>query len=815
MSMFLNFLKVGIRNFRKEAAYSWVNILGLAAGITCCILIALFIWDELSYDKHFSNHDKVYRISQALLNDGEGEFAATTPFALREVLSTEMPDLVEESARLFNLNSDRLSIGNTTTREFLYEKNFYFADEAILKIFDFHFVRGNELVVLTEPGTVILSESAAKRHFGEDDPVGQQLRFEGRINLTVSGVYRDWPAQSHFSPELITSYETLGSFYRNFDQIRAGWRWNPNWTYLLLTPGTSAERVNERLAEFNDKYYAEFYGSVERIDLKVQALTDIRLRSGIEREIGETGNITAIYVFLVVGLLILLIACINFINLSTARSAIRAREIGLRKTMGAERVQLTYQFMSEALFKVIVAVAIAIVISLLLLPSFNGLTGKSLSLGTYGIAPVAGYLLLLTTFTGIVSGFYPALVLSALEPVQALRSKFGLNKNGGGLRKTLVIIQFSVTSVLMIGAAIAYFQYQHILQKDLGFDREHILVMPTDLTETIWEYDRFKNALLQHPGIKSVSGSKTVMGSPEYIRYHFTPEGESGTEAQSFSKIFVMYDFLETMGIELISGRDFSVEYSTDPRQALLINRSMVDYLGWGEPDMAIGKTFQQDDQIMTVVGVTENFHYSHLYREMDPLIMELPETEIRRVTNISYIKARLYPGNPEEVITHARDTWDGISVSHPFDYFFLDEKMNQYYKSEATLTQTITLFTVIGLIIAGVGLFGLASFSISSRTREIAIRKTMGATSSGIFVMLGKDYVKLILLSNLLAFPLAFFIAQQWLQNFPYTIDLNKVIIAVLFGSILISVAVSLIAISSQTIKAALLNPVESLNRE
>lgn len=813
--MFLNFLKVGIRNFRKEAAYSWVNILGLAAGITCCILIALFVWDELSYDRHFSNHERVYRISQALLHDGEGEFAATTPFALQEVLATEMPDLVEESARLFNLNTDRVSIGNTETREFLYEENFYFADEAILKIFDFHFVIGNESAVLAEPGTIILSESAAKRHFGEDDPMGQQLWFEGRINLTVSGVYRDWPAQSHFTPELISSFETLGSFYRNFAQIRAGWRWNPNWTYLLLTPGTSAERVDERLAEFNDKYYADFFGSAERIDLKVQALTDIRLRSGVEREIGETGNIAAIYVFLVVGLLIILIACINFINLSTARSAFRAKEIGLRKTMGAERLHLTYQFLSEAFLKVIAAVVIAIVITLFLLPSFNGLTGKDLSLVTHGIAPPAGYLILLTVFAGFVSGFYPALVLSALEPVQALRSRFGLNKNGGGLRKTLVIVQFSVTAVLMIGAAIAYFQYQHILQKDLGFDREHVLVIPTDLTETIWEYDRFKTALLQYPGIQSVSGSKTVMGSPEYIRYHFTPEGESGTEAQSFSKIFVMLDFLETMGIELIAGRDFSEEFSTDHRQALLINRSMVDYLGWGEPEEAVGKTFQQDDQIMTVVGVTENFHYSHLYREMDPLIMELPETEIRRVTNISYIKARLNPGNPEGAIAHAREAWDAISVSHPFDYFFLDEKMNQYYKSEATLTQTITLFTIVGLIIAGVGLFGLASFTISSRTREIAIRKTMGATSSGIFMMLGKDYVKLIILSNLVALPIAYFIAQKWLQNFPYTIDLNTLIIAVLLGSILVSVVVSLIAISSQTIKAALQNPVDSLNRE
>jgi putative ABC transport system permease protein len=813
--MLMNFLKVGIRNFQREAAYSWVNILGLAAGFTCCILIALFVWDELSYDRHFLNHDRVYRISQALLNDGEGEFAATTPFALQEVLQTEMSDLVEESARLFNLNTDRLSLGNTETREYLYEENFYFADEAILRIFDFHFVRGNESAALVEPGTIILSESAARRHFGDEDPMGQQLHFEGRINLTVSGVYRDWPAQSHFSPELLTSIETLGSFYRNFDQIRAGWRWNPNWTYLLLTPGTSAERVDERLAEFNDKYYANFFGSVERIDLKVQALTDIRLRSGVEREIGETGNITAINVFSIVGLLILLIACINFVNLSTARSAFRAKEIGLRKTMGAERLQLTYQFLSEAFFKVIAAVVIAVVIALLLLPSFNGLTGKNLSLVTYGVAPATGYLLLLTLFAGFVSGFYPAIVLSALEPVQALRSRFGLNKNGGGLRKTLVIIQFSVTAVLMIGAAVAYFQYQHILQKDLGYDNEQVLVIPTDLTETIWEYDRYKNALLQFPGIQSVSGSKTVLGSPEYIRYHFTPEGESDAEAQSFSKIFVMHDFLQTMGIELIAGRDFSEEFSTDPQQALLINRSMVDYLGWGEPDMAIGKTFQQDDQIMTVVGVTENFHYSHLYREMDPLIMELPETEIRRVTNISYIKARLNPGNPEEAITHAREAWDAISVSHPFDYFFLDEKMNQYYKSEATLTQTITLFTIVGLIIAGVGLFGLASFTISSRTKEIAIRKTMGATSSGIFVMLGKDYVKLIVLSNLVALPLAYFIAQKWLQNFPYTIDLNTLIIAVLIGSILISVAVSMIAISSQTIKAALQNPVDSLNRE
>lgn len=813
--MFASYYKIAIRNFKQQPVYTFINIFGLATGVICCLLIAFYVWDELQYDIHNPNADRIYRVTQSTQFEGEQDGSnASVPFQLRDAAVLEFPGLVEDGVRFFNLEAPNVSIGNEED-EYIRQENFFFTDPSVFKIFDVTLSGGNPETALSAPNTVIITEKIARQYFKDENPVGKELVFDGRISLEVTGVMDEWDKQSHFRPEILASFETLRNLWSNYEPLTERWLWNPVWTYLILEEGVQPEQVAEQLEDFSEKYFRPYIGEKEKIVLNLQPLTDIRLRTGIENEIEPTGSRLAVYIFSAVALLILLIACINFINLSTARSLRRSKEVGLRLTLGAYRRQLVQQFMSEAFLYSALAVATGVIITLAVFPWFNAFTGKELSFARFGVGGTTVILLGIVVVLALFSGFYPSAVLSSLNPVDSLRSAWSKGKKGNRTRKALVIFQFVITSLLLIGTALAYFQYKHLQDKNLGFDKEQIVVIPASMSIVSWYYDVYKERLLNHSGIKSVTGSKTVMGSPDFIKYQMTPEGYGLEDEQFFSKLFVTVDFTETMGIELLAGRPFSDEYSTDPEQALLINKSMVEHLDWDSPGDAIGKTFRISDRTAVVVGVTEDFHYSYLHRKMDPLVMELPETEQQHVANIDFIKARLDTGNPEGAIEHMQDVWERMDKSHPFEYYFLDDKLNEIYQAEQKFSFLLSIFAAIAVIIGCLGLLGLASYSIETRRKEIGVRKVLGAATSEIFFLLSRDYLKMVITAHIIALPVISILAYYWLGDLPYRIDMGWYIGITFLTSLVVSTIICMMTVSSHVIKASVLNPVESLQRE
>ena len=803
------------RTAKRKPVYTFINLAGLAVGIACFIFISIYVWDELGFDQHHQQKNDIYRISQINTYEGDETRSASTPFPLRQAVLNDLDGYVKDAVRLFDMEAPNISIGNRDDELFYREEHFYFSDASIFNIFDIPLLRGDPATVLDEPNSVVITPETAARYFGDDDPIGKQLVYEGLMLLTVTGVMEPMPRQSHFRADLLASFESLRNVWSNYDQIAERWLWTPNWTYILAEPGAGQDQLEEQLASFSETYYEAFYGENEQVELQVQPLTDIYLHSNADNEIGPTGSFLYLLIFSAVGVLILVIACINYINLSTARALTRSKEVGLRKTMGAHRSQLTGQFLFESLIYTVLAVLISGFIVVNAMPYFNLFTGKEVELASFGWGIILGLSILLVLAITLLAGFYPATFLSGYSPIDTVKGTFTAGQKGGKLRRSLVVFQFSITAILIIGTSLAYFQYQHMQQKDMGFDREQVIVVPASMSLTIWYFDEFKERVLANSGVSQVSGSKTVLGSDDYFTYQIAPEGYGEQEAYSIAKMFVTLDFLETMNIELIAGRDFSEDFSTDPQQAILINRAMVDSMGWGAPGEAIGKTFRVADKTANVVGVTENFHFAHLRYDLEPLILDLPESERQFVSNIDYFKIRLSGSNTEDALAHIQSVWDSIDPMHPFDFFFLDSKIDEMYEQEQQFSTLMGVFTILALGIGCLGLLGLASYSISKRTREIGVRKAMGATATQIFYLLSKDYVKLILLAHLIALPVVYLLAIVGFREFPYAINLHLYLVLTFVSSIVISILISLFAISSYSVRASLISPVESLRSE
>jgi len=811
--MLKNYILVAYRNFVKQPVYSALNIFGLAIGVACSFLILLFVWNELSYDKYHSEADRVYRITQTYINESGENDDSGTPFPMARTLLLEYPNIVEEAVRFSNLQTESFSIANSETEEYIREERFFFVDGGVFNVFDIDLIRGNPETALMAPNTVVLSESAADKYFKDEDPIGKKIRFEGRFNLTVTGIMQDWPHNSHFRGDVLASFESLSNFWKNYDEITAGWRWNPNWTYIKLRPDANPENLEELLEQFSEKYYTtDAIGENESVTIHLQPLADIWLQSNLDSEIEPTSDILYIYLFSAIAILIIVIAAINFTNLSTAHAIQRAREVGLRKTLGAEKRMLKIQFLSESILYTSVSVLTGLVLAYLILPYFNQIVGKSIEIAQFDTGWLAVSAFVFILVIGILAGLYPAFVLSSFNPV-SLHSSGPNMGNTGLLRKSLVTFQFAITALLFIGTAVIFLQYDYIKDKNLGYDTGQIVILPTSNTWVLYDLDIYLDRLREHPGINSVTGTRAIMGSERYSNYLVSAEGHSDREL-SISKIIVTHDFLNTLGIELVAGRNFSREFSTDPNDAILINESAVDFFEWGNPEEALGKYIDILEYRKRVIGVTKDFHYSYLKREIDPLIIELPISLNSTLVNINYIKVQLNSGNPEPVIDYMSEHWNVLDSAHPFEYFFYDDYMNSVYEKEQQMSKIISILSILGIIIACMGLFGLASYSINKRSREIGIRKAMGATAPNIFVLLTKDYLKLIVYANIIALPVGYFLANNWLQEFPYRIDLLSVIPWVFVISILALIVISMVSISSHSIRAAIMEPVKILKR-
>jgi putative ABC transport system permease protein len=812
--MLRNYFKIAWRNLAKYKFISFINLFGLTVGLTCCLLILTYILNELSYDRYNSRADHIYRVTRSF-NNKEGIVslhlgAIAPPFG--PLLKHDFPE-IEQITRVLPGGTSPFRYKDKVFNE----KNVYFVDEHFADVFDVHTVEGNPRTALLDPYSIMLTEEAAHRYFGNDDPINKTVRLNNQFNCKITGVFRDFPPNSHFHPEIMISFNTLrDSTVYGEKNLLTNYGNNAFYTYLLLPQNNDAKNLEKQFPAFLDRNMhppgapSDFKAS-KFTRLFIQKLTDIHLRSHLDEELEENGDISRIYIFGSVAFFILLIACINYMNLSTARSALRAKEIGIRKVAGAERRELILQFLSESVMIAWMAILLAIGLTRLAMPWLNTLTGQTLTIEILLRGPVLVSLFLAPFFVGIVSGIYPALFMSAFQPVKVLK---GLFKTGGSsisFRKILVVIQFSVSIILIISTAIVFQQLHYISQKALGFNKEHIVIMDYD-NGLNTSFGVFRDQLLQNAYIRDATRSSRIPGGRLLDAMGASMQsGDSLAPVTADIKYLAAdYDFVPAYGISVIAGRNFSRGYATDTA-AFLLNSAATEALGLKTPESALGRNFGYGMTKGKIIGVLGDFHFESMHQKILPMVFVMPP-ETQAGNSYGKISVKIGGDNITAALAHLEKTWKKFLPETPFEYTFLDENFGKLYRSEQRQGSLFTVFAGIAIFIACLGLLGLSAFAITQRIKEIGIRKVLGASATSIVVLLSKDFLKLILLAAIIAFIIAGFAMHSWLQDFAYRISLQWWVFLV---AGILATAVALITIGLQAIRAAMANPVRNLRSE
>lgn len=806
--MLKNYFFIALRNIFKYKIYSFINIVGLAVGITCTILILLYVTDELSFDKFHSKADRTYRVIEFI---DPAERSSSLPFPTSQALLTDFPNYIENSVRFFNIQASTLAMEYAPEggqRVQYNEPNIFFTDSSFFKVFDFKLLQGNPDEVLNKPFLVLITQSTAKKYFGNDDPIGKTLRFEGQNDLTVAGILEDTPSNSHFKFDFLISFATLNQL--GFGPgVNNNWYWNPCWTYITLKEGVNPETLRAQFPDFVQKYFHQAIKDMTRLEL--QPLTDIHLYSNLDYEIAANSDITLVYIFAIIAVFILVIAGINFINLATARSMKRAREVGVRKVMGALPKQLIAQFLAESIVFSLIAILLAIPFVYTFLPALNTLALKQISFTfiTSGIFWAA--LFSIVVLIGIVGGIYPALFLSSFQPVKVLSGKIGKVGSGALLRKLLVIVQFAISGILIIGTIITYNQLNHLRSANLGFDKDQVILVPVQRTPITTRYYQFKDRIEANENVIQISAGNMVMGT-ETQTASYLLEGKD--KEIMMSTYFVEPGFAKTLGMEFLSGRDFSIDFASDTAAGgVIVNESFLKLSGWGDAENAIGKTVNGTlNGEMRVIGVVKDFHYTSLRQPVAPFLFVLSPNRQARQFFRSFVYVRIKGNNYKPAIAGIESIFKDYVPGRPFEYYFLDEKINAQYKAEDSLGKIATVFSFMAIFVACLGLFGLSSFTAEQRTKEIGIRKVVGASVSTIVYLLSKQFLALVIFANLIAWPTAYYIMDYWLSDFQtrISIDLLPFLIAAVFTFI-----IAFATMSFQAVKAAQANPVKSLKYE
>lgn len=820
--MIKNYITIAIRNLLKKKVYSFINISGLAIGLATCILIILYVFNEWSYDKFHTASDRIYRVVQTTTSSDREEDQAATPFQLAPVIDAEFPESVKSTVRFFDRQEDKHSIINREDRIAFRESNFYFTDSTFFEVFSAELIRGNPSEALKNPLTIVITEELAEKYFGDEDPIGKSLNYNGIREFTVTGIMQDWPEESHMDIDLLASYASLDEIYASSPNFDQSWLWNPIWTYVLLDESANPEQLEEQLNTLTERYYYAYSGwpSDETVEIELQPITDIHLYSNREQEMQPNSSYRYIYILLAVAGFILIIACINFMNLSTARSLERSREVGMRKVLGGYRKQLFNQFIGESFFVSFIAILFGCILVFFALPFFNELTGRNLTFSlTQSIFTIPA-LLLLTVIVALFSGSYPALFLSSFRPSEVLKGKISNSTNGTLFRKVLVTFQFTLSVILLIGTAVIFLQLQYIQTKDLGFDKENIVLLPTNQNLISWEFETFKEQATSQSQIQTITGLGKIPGSQEQEFYRYVPAGTGESEDATNLVLHVTHDFVETFNLNIIAGRTFSRDFSSDADQSILINRTMLRKLEAETPEEAIGEIFyyyppEGERKSFTVVGVIEDFNYTSLKKEIEPLVIKLVEGTRFILGSVEHTAVKIAPGDPSAALSHLEEVWKEINPIDPFEYRFLDERLAEIYEAEQTMSSLATAFSILCIIIACLGLLGLASYSAQLKRKEIGIRKSMGASVGNIVSLLSKEFLMLVALANLIAWPLTYYAAIRWLENFPYRFDLAVNIPIVFLASAGVIIFISLATVSYHSLKAATINPVEAIRNE
>ena len=812
--MIKNYIKIAWRNLLKNKTFSLINIAGLASGLACFIFITLYVADEIGFDTYNKNAERIYRINSDIVFGGNKLHLAATPDPMGAALKKDYPQ-VEEFVRIYASSGSKLvRKGNT----FLNEQNVAHADSTLFNVFTLPALSGNTKTALNEPNTVVITASTAKKYFGTTEAVGKTIETNDNSSTLykVTAVIKDIPRQSHFNFDFIFSMDNVDYQWGQFTSHNFQ-------TYLLLKEGTDYKAFEKNFPQYIQKYVfpsLQQFMQIKSLDEMTKAgntltyslmpLTDIHLKSDRTPELAVNGSIQYVYIFSAVALFVLLLACVNFMNLSTARSSGRAKEVGIRKVLGTQKNSLISQFLTESILMSVISLMFAIAIVWAGMSYFNNLSGKSFSITDLFNARYFSLLLLLPLAVGLLAGSYPAFYLSSFKPIAVLKGKVNAGFKKSNLRNVLVVFQFATSIMLIVCTIIVYKQLNFIQTKKLGFQKEQVLVVNNTFALGR-NATAFKNDIAKLAGVNSA----TFAG--------FLPVHNSSRNDNTFSKEAVMdlknglssqvwridYDYLKTLSMEMVSGRNFSRDFASDSN-AIIINESAARYLGYDNP---VGKKLYTPDDsndptkvvALDIIGVVKNFHYESLKQTVGPLLFRLGDRTGATAFKISTT-------NVQDLVKNVEAKWKTMAGGMPFSYQFLDEAFNDMYREEQRTAQLGLTFAIIAIFIACLGLFGLATYMAEQRIKEIGVRKVLGATVSNITTMLSKDFLKLVLLSAIIAFPVAWWAMHTWLQDFAFRVDISW---WVFIAAGAIAMLIALLTVSSQAMKAALSNPVKSLRAE
>jgi len=815
--MLRNYFKVAIRNMIKRKGYTLLNILGLAVGMTVCLIIVLFVQGELSYDNFHLKGDRIYRLVLERKYPGRSTSYAIIPYSTGEAMQKEFPE-IEQTVRMFNVAGDQgqfVRIGDNIFNE----RKLYFVDSNFFRVFTVPLLQGNPDKALTQYFSVVLNETTAKKYFGSaQNAIGKTIVIDDSTAL-ITGVAKNMPLNSHFTFDFLVSTASVANFIREPNYINFA-----AYTYFVLRPGADPKELEAKFPLIIEKYIApdieknfavtikDFLAAGNGYHYYLQPIQKIHLTSNLESEMSANGNISIVYAFSVIALFILFLACINFINLSTARSLDRAKEVGIRKTFGSERGVLIWQFLFESIIISFLSLLIAILFASLLIPFFNQLFGTHLSIFTL-FSPVAVAILINAVLViGILAGLYPAFILSSFEPIVVLKGKFSFNPRGRFVRNSLVVFQFAISVILIIATLIVNKQMQYMLSDQLGFKKDHVIVLKR-ADRLDMQTESFKNDLYKIPGVVGVSDASALPGEQNYFGVSIQELGSN--QLLTGRGILTDENYLATLDIPLVKGRFFSKEIASDSL-AVVLNEKAVEEFGLKDPigarvtsprglfDLPDGSS-----QVLTVIGVVKDFHFQSLHQMITPLIF-MNANKFKNVMPVMAVKVQ--SAQFRNVLTAVEKKWDNYVPQNPFQFSFLDQQLADLYNSEETTERLFLIFSALAIFIACMGLLGLIMYAVQKRAREIGIRKVLGASITSIITLLSKDFLKLVLIAAVIAFPVAWFGMNKWLQDFAYRINISWWIFGIAAFAAMI---LTFITVSFQTIKAAVANPVKSLRTE
>jgi putative ABC transport system permease protein len=817
--MFKNYIKIAWRSLMKNKVFSFINIFGLSVGLTCCMLIALYIFHETGYDRHHTNGDRIYRLGTVFIDNGVEDMGTTTAAPVGRMLQQAYPE-IETSARVLHLFLDDKTLLQSKAENgavnSIYETKGLLADSNIFKVLNYPFKEGNPATALQEPNTVVLHSSIAEKLFGKEQALNKIIRISSSTNgdtsFRVTGVFADAPGPTHLEARFFLSFKggNMNGFANNNPSVVNNNMFN---TYMLLKQGTDITKFEAKFPAFIQQHLGDRLkqmGKQRRYYLT--SVSDIYL-SGVSSSVSKGGSKTSLFILGSIAVLTLLIACINFMNLSTANSAKRAAEVGVRKVLGAQKQSLLRQFLGESMIMAGIGLFFALGFTLLLLPLFETVSGKTFILSLQQKLLLGGLFVVLSIITGLIAGSYPAFYLSAFKPIQVLKGKLSNSLSAVSLRKGLVVFQFIISIVLIISSVVIANQMTFLQEKDLGFQKDQQIVIPLRSSNAKNNFQSFKNEIASSTSINSIGTSMAYPGIFNPQDWLMYPQGQNMNNSKQVFINMVDNSFLQTLGVKLLAGRLFSAQFSADTLTSFVINEQAVKEFGFKNAQDAVGKWlgFDSDGEQyrFNIIGVVKNFHFKALQETIEPFAFRFYNDPS---AGFNYMIAQTKATGLRAALTTLETTWNKMNPNEPFEYSFLDQDFQKNYEAEQRQATLINYFTLVAIIISCLGLFGLATFTAEQRTKEVGIRKVLGASVYGVVALLSKDFLKLVIVALFIASPLAWYVMNKWLQNFAYQTSITWQVFAL---TTLLSIAIAFITISFQAIKAAVANPVKSLRTE